>query len=184
VSNSLKIVSSGLLETNVGVNGCVSSSSNKILAISKWNMFTIRTLVALGKPKIDDVNRVFGVLVATNQEIVWFNISIDDSFLVHNLDHLNHLDCNMQHRLQIELATALLEKICKRLSEHVHDHNAVHLAIFSLLVSNELEIWNSGFSFEFMNEFSLPKEHTVLLILHSLLNLCGKEVSSFLFSTL
>ena len=37
------------------------------------------------------------------------------------------------------------------LSVAVHDHDMKHLAIFSLLISYEMKVWNRGFASEFVN---------------------------------
>jgi hypothetical protein len=45
----------------------------------------------------------------THQEVVGFNVSVDDAFFMHNFDSLDHLDCHVEHRLQVKLPSALLE---------------------------------------------------------------------------
>ena len=58
-------------------------------------MLTIGTLVALGKTKIDDINGVLGSFGTANKEVVWLDISMDDSFFVDYFDSLDHLNCAM-----------------------------------------------------------------------------------------
>lgn len=96
---------------------------------------------------------------------------MDDSFFVDYFDALDHLDGNVKNSLEIELVMTFLEKVLQRLAQLIHDHNVIHLAIFSLLISDEMKIWYCGLSSKFVDELGLPKEHNVLLILHSFLNL-------------
>lgn len=53
----------------------------------------------------------------------------------------------------------------------------VHLAILSLLVANKVQVGNCGLTTEFVDEFRFPEKHDVLLVLDSLLDLRGKEVT-------
>lgn len=48
-----------------------------------------------------------------DQEIVRFDVSMDNTFLMNFLDALDHLHANMQASLQVKFALALLEKIFK-----------------------------------------------------------------------
>ena len=99
---------------------------------------------------------------------------------MHYSDSLDHLDSDVEDGLEIEFASALLEQIFQTLSQHVHDHDVVHLSILGLLVTNEVKIWDGGFASQFMDQLTLPEKHNVLLVLDGLLNLGGKEVSSLL----
>jgi hypothetical protein len=171
VPNGFQIVSSRLLVADVRVDTCVSGGACQVLAVSEWNVLAVRTFVAFCQPEINNVDRVFGILVTANQKVVGFNIAMDDSFLVHNFDSLYHLHRNVQHRLQIELSSALLEQIFQTLAEHVHHHHVVHFAILGLLVAYEMQIRDSSFSSELMDELRLPEQHNVLLVFDGLLDL-------------
>jgi len=111
MSNCFKIVSSRLLVSQVSVETCVSSCSSEIFTISKWNVLTIRRLVALCKAKVNDINCILRLFITSNQKVVRLNIPVDDSLLMHTLDSLDHLNCNMQNCLQVELSPTLLELI-------------------------------------------------------------------------
>jgi hypothetical protein len=52
-------------------------------------VFTLRVPVALSQSKVDDEYAVLVMLLSPNEEIVWFNISVDYSFLVNLLNSLN-----------------------------------------------------------------------------------------------
>ena len=61
-----------------GVSGC----SSQILALSVWNVLAIRVLEALGKPEVDDENRILGAIVSSDQEVVRFDVSMNDSLFM------------------------------------------------------------------------------------------------------
>ena len=100
---------------------------------------------------------------------------------MHSLDSLDHLSCDVENCLQIKLSSALLEQVLKRLSEHVHHHYVIHLAILSFLITYEMEIGYSGFTSQFVDKFGLPEKHDVLLVLDSLLDFSCVEISCLLF---
>ena len=52
-------------------------------------MFTIRVLVALSETEIDDENVVFVSVVSSDQKVIRFDISMNDSFFVDLLNTLN-----------------------------------------------------------------------------------------------
>lgn len=52
-------------------------------------MLVIRVFVALCQPKIDDVNVVLSALSSTYQEIVGFDVAVDNAFLMDFLDALD-----------------------------------------------------------------------------------------------
>lgn len=102
---------------------------------------------------------------------------MNNSLLVHSLDSLNHLSGNMKNCLEVKLSAALLEQVLKGLSEHVHHHYVIHLAILSFLITYEMEIWYSGFASQFVNKFGLPEKHDMLLVLDSLLDFSCEEIT-------
>ena len=87
-----------------------------------------------------------------------------------NLEELTyHLDSNVKASLEVELSAALLEEVFKTLSEQVHDHDVVHLAILSLLIADKVQEWDKGLSSQLVNQLALPEEHDVTLHFHSFL---------------
>ena len=106
---------------------------------------------------------------------------MDDTFFMNNFDALDHLDGNVENSLEVKLMMAFLEKVLQGLAELIHNHNMVHLAVFSFLISNEMKIRYCGLSSKFVDELGLPKEHDMLLILDCFLNLGSKVVTGLLF---
>ena len=124
------------------VQACVSRRASEVLSVSEWDVLAVRRLVALGETKVDDVNGIFSLIITANQEIIRFNVSVDDSLLVNDLDSLDHLDGDVETGLEVEFSSALLKLVFKTLTKEVHDHDVVHLAILCLLVTDEMEIGN------------------------------------------
>ena len=122
----------------MGVDTGVSSCSCQIFTISEWNVLSIWGLVAFGETKINDVDSAFGLVSSSNQKIIWFDISMDDSLLMDDLDSLDHLDRDVENGADVELSSAFLEQVLEWLTEHIHDHDVVHFAIFGFLISNEV----------------------------------------------
>lgn len=164
----------------MSVDGGVSSSSGQVLSVSEGNVLTITALVAFGQTEIDDVDSVLGGFSATNQEVVGFDVSMNNTFFMHNLDPLYHLDSNVEYCLKIEFSSAFLEQIFKRLTKQIHDHDVEHLSVLGFLVSDEVEVWNRSFPSQFMDKFGLPEEHDMLLVFDSFLDLGGEEVTCLL----
>lgn len=79
-------------------------------------MLPVGTLVAFGESKIDDINSVFRLIVSATQKVVRFDVTMDNSLLMHHFNSLNHLHCDVKHSLQIEFPPAFLELILQTLS--------------------------------------------------------------------
>lgn len=50
----------------------------------------------------------------------------------------------MKAGFEVELATALREEVLETFAEQVHHHDVISLAVFSLLVTNEVKEWDMG----------------------------------------
>lgn len=64
---------------------CVASCPCEVLTFAVWDVLAVRVFVALGEAKVDDVDIIFGGFCGTDKEIIWFNISMYNSFFVHFL---------------------------------------------------------------------------------------------------
>jgi len=99
VSNSLQVVSSRLLITNVCVERSVTGRTSQILTLTEGNVFVLAVLVALSQTEINDINVVLCAFGSAYQEVVRFDIPMDNPFFMHFLNALNHLMSDMKHRL-------------------------------------------------------------------------------------
>ena len=95
------------------IPGC----SCKIFAIFIRYVFALTVLEALGQAKIYDVDVISARFCATYQEIVRFDIPMDDSFFMHFLNAFDQLDCDHKHCFKVKIALARLEKVLKRRTE-------------------------------------------------------------------
>ena len=56
----------------------VSGSASQILAITVWNMLTSFWVPeALSEPKVNDIHKML-LLLNTYQEVIWFDISVQE----------------------------------------------------------------------------------------------------------
>lgn len=97
--NSFKIISSRLFITKMCINTSISGSTCKIFSISERNMFPIRTFVAFSKTKINNVNSIFSLVISSNQKVIRLDVSMNNSFFMHNFDSLDHLNSDMEYCL-------------------------------------------------------------------------------------
>ena len=73
----------------MSVDAGISSCASEILAISELNVLAIGVLVALSKPEVNDVDIVSGGFSGSDEEVVWLDVSVDYSLLMHFLDSLD-----------------------------------------------------------------------------------------------
>jgi hypothetical protein len=96
---------------------------------------------------------------------------------------LYHLSSDVEDCLEIKLPTAFLKEIFKRLPKQVHDHDVVHFAIVSFLITHKVKEWDESLASELVNQLALPEQHDVALhfnsfLLHTRVNLCRVPESS------
>ena len=72
----------------MGINARIACSTCEVLTLAERYMLVIGVLVALCQPKIDDVNVVLSALSSTYQEVVGFDVAMDNTFLMDLLDAL------------------------------------------------------------------------------------------------
>ena len=69
----------------------------------------------------------------------------------------------MEHCLQVELATTLLEEVFQTLAQQVHYHDVIHLAILCLLVADEVKEGDKSLASKLVNKLALPEQHDMPL---------------------
>ena len=102
---------------------CVTSCSCEILAVFVRNVLTLAVLEAFGKTEIDDVDVVTSRVCATDEEVIRFDVSVDDALLVHFLYAADELHRNHQDSLEIKVSLARLEEVFERWPKQVHHHH-------------------------------------------------------------
>lgn len=111
-----------------------------------------RISVLFSQAKVDDVD-LRAASTNTHQEIVGFNIPVDEAAGVDVFDSANELVCQKQDSLVGKLTVAVVEKVLKRRAQEV-DHHGVVVA-FSSVPSNKRNAYtaaqglvNFGFVFQ------------------------------------
>ena len=117
VTDRLQVIASRLLVTKVSIDRCVAGCASQVLAVAERDVLAIGGLVAFGQSKVNNIDGIFRLVIATNQEIVRLNVAVNDALLMDNLDALDHLDGDMETCLEVKLAAALLEQILERLTK-------------------------------------------------------------------
>ena len=128
-------------------------------------MFALTVLEALGQAKIYDVDVISARFCATYQEIVRFDIPMDDSFFMHFLNAFDQLDCDHKHCFKVKIALARLEKVLKRRAEQVHNHDMKLLVWHRAIRANVVEARHACLSSHLVDQLRLPEEHWISLIL-------------------
>jgi hypothetical protein len=65
------------------------------------------------------------LLLNADQKVVWFNVSVQETILVHKLNSLQHLYGQHQNRFQGKFPAAVFEQILQTWSEEINDHNII-----------------------------------------------------------
>ena len=108
----------------------VPSRACQILSIFVRNVLTLAILVALGQSEVDDVDVVACRIGSSDQEVIRFDIPMNDSLFMDFLYASDELACDHKYSLEVEITLARLEEVLKRRSQQVHHHHV------------ELLIWN------------------------------------------
>ena len=92
VANCFQVVSPWLFNTFVSGYRGVPGRSCQVFAIFVGDVLALTVLVALCEAEIYDVDVVSTRFCASDQEIVWLDISVDDSLFMHFFDALDQLN--------------------------------------------------------------------------------------------
>ena len=106
MTDGFQIITSGLLDTLVCVDGGISCSASQVLAILVGDVLTLAILVALGQTEIDDVDIVTSRVSSSNQEIIGLDIPMNDPLFMDLLNASDELACDHEHSLQVKIALA------------------------------------------------------------------------------
>ena len=125
IAEGLHIVSSRLLDTKMGVDGGISSSTSQVLVLSVRDMeVSLGIAVFLGQTKVNNVNLV-AALANAHEEVVWLDITVDEGLGVDVLNSGDELVGEQEDRLQRELSVAEVEEILQAGSEEIQNHGIV-----------------------------------------------------------
>ena len=122
VSERLHIVTARLFDPKMRVDTGVPSRSCQVLVFAVWNVeMRLRVAVFLCKTEIDYIDLV-AAFTNTHQEVVWFDITMDEGFGVDVLDARDKLVGKKQDSLQGEFAVAEIEEIFQTRTQKIEHH--------------------------------------------------------------
>lgn len=121
IGQSLKVVSSGLLNSQVSIDGGISGCTCESFSILIRNVFLVWVHELFGQSKVKYKNSVLLSFVSDGK-IVWLDVSVDDSPWVNVFNSFEHLNGTHESCLKRELLLAFLKKWLQRRSQQVHDH--------------------------------------------------------------
>ena len=79
--------------------------------------------VLFRQAKVNDKDSV-AFLILSDEEVVRFDISMDETLRMNKLDSLKYLQPSLYDCFQRESFIILFEKGLKRIAKHLHDHDA------------------------------------------------------------
>lgn len=125
VAQRLHIVSSGLLNTQMSVDRCVTSSSGKVLVLSVRNVeVSLGVSVLLGQAEIDNVDLV-ATLANAHKEVIGLDVSMDEGLGVDVLDTRDELIGQEKDGLEGEFSVTEVEEILQTGTEEIENHGIV-----------------------------------------------------------
>jgi hypothetical protein len=125
VTERLHVVTTRLLDTQVGVDTSVTSSTGQVLVLTVWNVeVSLGVTVLLGQAKVNNIDLV-STLANAHEEVVGLDVAVDERLGVNVLDAGDELIGQEEDRLERELAVAEVEEILERRAEEVKDHGVV-----------------------------------------------------------
>lgn len=99
-------------------------------------MLPVGRLEVLCESKVDDVEIVLGVVLATDQEVVRLDVSVYDALFVALLNPLYHHEANHAASLEVKLVATSLEQVLEALAQQLHDHHVELVVGYRLVRSN------------------------------------------------
>ena len=125
VAQGFHVVTTGLLNTQVGVDTGVASGTGQVLVLTVRDVeVSLGVTVLFGQAKVDNVDLV-STLADTHEEVIGLNVTVDEGLGVDVLDAGDKLVGQEEDGLQRELAVAEVEEILERRAEEIEDHGVV-----------------------------------------------------------
>jgi hypothetical protein len=111
----------------VRIDAHISRSSAKTLPFTVRDvLFRLRVTILLSHAKINNVNDIRSLRSGTtNEEVVGFDITVYEIFLVDGLHSGDHLPCGHADGFAGELASTQIEEVLQAGTEEVDDQNVV-----------------------------------------------------------
>lgn len=157
VAYGLHIVTSTLLDPDVCVDGGVAGGAGETFALSIPDMhFHLGVAELLAEAEVDHIQDTL-LAFHPHQEVVGFDVAVDDILLVDTLDAVYHLVRQHHHRLQGKTLVNLLQ-VRQRLPEQLH-----HQDVLVSLGSVPVYLGESGLVAEHAQQPGLRDELRVII---------------------
>ena len=125
VAQRFHIVTARLLHTKMGVDACITSCPGQILVLAVWNVKVgFGVTVFLCQTKVDDVDLVPS-LADAHQEVVGFDVTVDEGLGVNVLDARDELIGEQENSLQGKFAVAEVKEILQAGPQQIEHHGVV-----------------------------------------------------------
>jgi len=73
----------------MGIQRGISCSACQIFALTERDVFSFWILKTLGKTEVDDIDIVLRTFCSSDEEVIWFDVAVDNSLFMHFLNSLN-----------------------------------------------------------------------------------------------
>ena len=125
VTKRLHVVTTGLLDTQVGVDTGVTSGTSQVLVLTVRDVeVSLGVTVLLGQTEVNNVDLI-STLANAHEEVVGLDVAVDERLGVDVLDAGDELVGQEKDGLQRELAVAEVEEILEGGAEEIEDHGVV-----------------------------------------------------------
>mmetsp|Transcript_12576 Transcript_12576/g.26627 ORF Transcript_12576/g.26627 Transcript_12576/m.26627 type:complete len:345 (+) Transcript_12576:829-1863(+) len=125
VTQRLEVVPAALLDTDVGVDRGVPRRPGQVLVLAVGYVLVGAGIAVLfGQTEIDNVDDALA-LAQSDQEIVRFDVSVDEGFRVDVFQPAQQLIGQHQYGLELEPPAAIIEQIFQRGTQEIQDHDVV-----------------------------------------------------------
>ena len=125
VTKGFHVITTRLLHAKVRVDTSITSGTGQVLVLSVGNVeMGLGITILLGQTKVDDVDLIAS-LANAHQEVIRFDITMDERLGMDILDAGNELIGEQEDSLQGEFAVAEIEQVLEAGSEKVQDHGIV-----------------------------------------------------------
>lgn len=119
-------------------------------------MFSVLFDVSFGESEIDGEYFV-GISARSDEEIIWFNISVEEMFGVDVLDSLEELVGEHEDCFDAELPVTVIEEFFQGGSKKIHDHNIIIAFCGAVVDVRDSLIDDTGVSQEILIKFTFEK---------------------------
>jgi len=140
VTNGFEIVTTGLFDTQVVIDGGITRSTGQGSTLTLGNVLEgSGVTVSLGQTEINAVDEVTVSSATVGDKVSGLDITMDQVAGMHEFNTLKHLVGNHQNGLQGEPTSTLVELILEGRTEEIHNHEVV-----GILGSEVVDLGESG----------------------------------------